>query len=85
MDKIGISEGSFEWALMLIKNGSKMKRKGWNGQDQYIELVYNIKYTNSNGEECSSNEAIAFNGNSGVQVGWLASQADMLANDWEMI
>ena len=26
--------------------------------------------------------AIAFNGTSGVQLGWLASQADMLAQDW---
>ena len=28
------------------------------------------------------NQAIAFVGTSGVQMGWLASQADMLAEDW---
>ena len=28
------------------------------------------------------NMAVAFVGTSGVQMGWLASQADMLANDW---
>lgn len=28
------------------------------------------------------NNAIAFVGTSGVQLGWLASQADMLAEDW---
>ena len=28
------------------------------------------------------NMAIAFCGTSGVQMGWLASQADMLAEDW---
>ena len=28
------------------------------------------------------NQAIAFVGTSGVQLGWLASQADMLAEDW---
>jgi hypothetical protein len=28
------------------------------------------------------NAAIAFYGTSGVQIGWLASQADMLAEDW---
>ena len=28
------------------------------------------------------NRAIAFCGTSGVQLGWLASQADMLADDW---
>lgn len=31
---------------------------------------------------CYWNRAIAFIGTSGVQMGWLASQADMLANDW---
>ena len=28
------------------------------------------------------NQAIAFVGTSGVQMGWLANQADMLAEDW---
>lgn len=27
-------------------------------------------------------QALAFVGTRGVQVGWLASQSDMLANDW---
>lgn len=30
------------------------------------------------------NKAIAFVGTSGVQLGWLASQADMLAEDWRI-
>ena len=32
--------------------------------------------------EAIGNKAIAFVGTSGVQMGWLASQADMLAEDW---
>ena len=31
------------------------------------------------------NKAIAFVGTSGVQIGWLASQADMLAEDWVVV
>ena len=31
------------------------------------------------------NKALAFVGTSGVQMGWLASQADMLAEDWEIV
>jgi hypothetical protein len=31
------------------------------------------------------NHAIAFVGTSGVQLGWLASQADMLAEDWKIV
>ena len=30
-------------------------------------------------------QALAFVGTSGVQMGWLASQADMLADDWEIV
>lgn len=35
--------------------------------------------------EFSSGAAIAFVGTSGVQMGWLASQSDMLAEDWRLI
>ena len=31
------------------------------------------------------NKVIAFVGTSGVQLGWLASQADMLAEDWKIV
>ncbi len=31
------------------------------------------------------NVAIAFVGTSGVQLGWLASQADMLSEDWQVV
>ena len=31
------------------------------------------------------NRALAFVGTSGVQMGWLASQADMLAEDWAIV
>ena len=31
------------------------------------------------------NKAFAFVGTSGVQMGWLASQADMLADDWQIV
>lgn len=33
-------------------------------------------------DEAIGNKAIAFVGTSGVQIGWLASQSDMLAEDW---
>lgn len=74
-----------------LKNGfiKKAHRTGWNGQNQYIELATCISYKNADGEiinsehEAIGNAAIAFVGTSGVQVGWLASQADMLAEDWE--
>lgn len=78
----------FENAITYLKRGVKVKRKGWNGKNQYIQLAKGISYKTPEGEieNCEhkdiGNRAIAFVGTSGVQMGWLASQADMLAEDW---
>lgn len=82
---------SFGDAIKYMKHGLKVKRKGWNGKNQYIELAKNISYVNPSEEvvnaehEAIGNHAIAFVGTSGVQIGWLASQADMLAEDWVFV
>ena len=80
----------FGSAIKLLKEGKRVQRNGWNGKNQYIELATNISYKNSKNEiinaehESIGNKAIAFVGTSGVQLGWLASQADMLAEDWKI-
>lgn len=81
----------FGKAIQLLKEGKRIQRKGWNGKNQYIELATNISYKNANGElvnvehNAIGNRTIAFIGTSGVQLGWLASQADMLAEDWKIV
>lgn len=78
-------------ALEQLKLGSKIAREGWNGKNQYIELATNISYKNADDEiinvnhDAMGNKAIAFVGTSGVQLGWLASQADMLSDDWMVV
>ncbi len=75
-------------AIKYMKRGLKVKRQGWSGKNQHIELAKNISYVTPDGtvqncnHEAIGNQAIAFVGTSGVQMGWLASQADMLAEDW---
>lgn len=84
----GVASFSFGEAIKYLKRGFKVKRCGWNGKNQYIELATGISYMNPRKEvvncehEAIGNMAIAFVGTSGVQMGWLASQSDMLANDW---
>lgn len=81
----------FGKALEALKAGKKVARRGWNGKGQYIELATNISYMNAAGDvvncnhDAIGNKAIAFVGTSGVQMGWLASQSDMLAEDWEIV
>lgn len=80
---------TFGAAIEQVKARKRMTRTGWNGKRQYIEIARRISYVNIYDEvvnaehEAIGNIAIAFNGTSGVQIGWLASQADMLATDWE--
>lgn len=82
---------NFGKAISLCKEGKRIRREGWNGKNQYVELAACISYRNSDGEivncehEAIGNQAFAFVGTSGVQIGWLASQADMLAEDWEEV
>ena len=82
---------SFGLAIEAMKKGKKVARRGWNGKNQHIELATRISYMTAEGvfvnveHEAIGNKAIAFCGTSGVQMGWLASQADMLAADWEIV
>lgn len=82
---------SFGHAIELMKRGYAVAREGWNGKGQFIQLVSRISYTDATGKIFNAdhntlgNRAIAFIGTSGVQVGWLASQADMLSDDWHVV
>lgn len=86
--KTGLSFGA---AIEAVKSGKRIARKGWNGKGQYVELACNVAYVTPKGEQVNAdhaaigNKALAFCGTSGVQLGWLASQADMLAEDWEIV
>lgn len=82
---------SFGLAIEAAKKGKRIARKGWNGKGQYVELATAISYASPTGavvnaeHDAIGNQALAFVGTSGVQMGWLASQADMLADDWEIV
>lgn len=83
---------SFSEALEEIKRGKKVRRRGWNGKCQYIILghmcacilgdntILKEPFHNDTG-----NQFLMFVGTRGYQCGWLASQADLLAEDWEVL
>lgn len=82
----------FEYALKALKDGKGIKRRGWNGKDQYVILAHmescilsNHQYITHPNHINIGNNFLMFVGTSGYQCGWLASQADMLAEDWEII
>ena len=82
---------NFGLAIEAAKMGMKIARKGWNGKNQHVELGINFAYYSVAGI-CSETHhkdigsaALVFVGTRGRQVGWLASQADMLADDWYIV
>lgn len=82
---------NFGLAIEAVKKGMKIARAGWNGKNQHVELACCISYLTKGGlhvnanHDAIGNNALAFVGTSGVQLGWLASQADMLADDWRIV
>lgn len=82
---------TFGEALEQLKQGKKISREGWNGKNQYLGIANNISFFDFNGKvenanhETMGNKAIVFYGTSGIQVGWLASQSDMLSEDWRVV
>ena len=81
----------FGKALEMVKQGYRVARKGWNGKGMYVFLVKGIelqnviRYNHPDVEEKPCADVLALKATTTIQVGWLASQTDMLAEDWEVI
>lgn len=80
----GVATFSFGDAIKYLKRGLKVSRKGWNGKEMYLFLADGEDLTSclSEGDfECASSVCMKTAQNT-ICVGWLASQADMLSEDW---
>ena len=78
----------FGKALEKLKDGGKVRRKGWNGKGIFLFLAYGEDLTNclfKEQEPKCIDSICMYTAQGTVCVGWLASQADMLAEDWEIV
>ena len=78
-------------AITYLKSGYKAAKKGWNGKDMFIFLVpgsvFKVNRPPLNtmfdeGTEITYQAHIDMKTADGRIVPWLASQSDMLENDW---
>lgn len=82
----GVATFGFGDAIKYLKRGMKVKRQGWNGKGQL--LVYIDPYNNEQFKLIEEAPLGTFYGyvaiktNYNAVVPWLASQTDMLAEDW---
>lgn len=77
---------NFGQAIESLKNGSRVVREGWNGKGMWLHLVdTNIRGTLKTGESVQQTPYIEMKTADNKLVPWLASQTDMLAEDWEIV
>lgn len=84
------TEFSFGRAVELLKQGQRVARKGWNGKGMFLLLVagasvqeaINSRYGNTQDGGLPVLDAIYMKTADNKLVPWLASQTDMLSEDW---
>jgi hypothetical protein len=77
----------FGQAIKALKDGKRVARSGWNGKGMWLVLIKagNAMHTSSAGG-FAMQDCIGMKTATGVmQPGWLASQNDMLAEDWSVV
>lgn len=89
-----LHEMSFSHALDYLKRGYKVARQGWNGKDMFIFLVKGSTFKVNRepllsiypeGTEINYRSHLDMKTVDGSIVTWVASQTDLLANDWYIV
>ncbi len=85
---------TFSNALKKIKKGKRVARIGWNGKSMFIFLVPGSTFKVNrppllgiyeDGTEVHYQPHIDMKTVDGTIVPWLASQSDLLSEDWEVV
>ena len=94
--KMNENKGTFGWAIAQLKEGKKVSRTGWNGKNMWIGFMESTtipadlvngrtKKFFPDGDLLVQGYFAMFTAQGTWAPGWLASQADMLADDWGVI
>ena len=87
---------NFGQAIAAAKDGARITRDGWNGKGQYVYYqegsvikaedcrnpVLKKQAEDLRGQITICPHLDFFSAHGVIQIGWLASQTDMLAEDW---
>lgn len=86
------------WAVERIRNGCKVRRRGWNATNLWICLSpgfidcpasalwapCNTQYALENGGKATVRPYVTMKCADGTIVPWTCSQSDLLETDWEI-
>lgn len=82
---------NFGKALEELKSGGKVCRSGWNGKGMYLyEVTQDLNYPPLDDGEWKDgvfpqSEFLVMKTADNKLIPWLASQTDVLAEDWEVL
>ena len=89
---------NFGEAIEALKSGKRVSRAGWNGKSMWLALMDDMvvppEHINERTLQHIDNPTVPLRVGAYIvmwtaqgtwQPGWLASQADMLAEDWEVL
>jgi len=94
LDELRQGNGSFGSAIEALKQGYKVARSGWNGKGMFLFLVQGSTFKVNRppllgiyeeGTEINYCPHVDMKTADGSIVPWLASQTDVLAEDWTTI
>lgn len=69
----------FGYALAQAKRGARITREGWNGKGMWVELQVPDEHSKMR------RPYLYMSPIDGQLVPWVASQTDILANDWQVL
>lgn len=84
----------FGTALRYLRDGEKLAREGWNGKGMFVYLVGGSRFAVNRaplfgiypeGTEIDYRPHIDMKAADGTCVPWVASQTDLLADDWLIV
>ena len=83
---------SFGLAIEAMKQGRRVTRRGWNGKGMYVFLAHGMDFnTDADLSELDDQDVevldclVMRTATGAFCPGWLASQTDMLADDWMIV
>ena len=83
---------NFGLAIEAMKKGLRVARAGWNGKGMYVFLAEGVEFTTAADMEEFRDQDVEVSdllvlrtAQKTLQPGWLATQSDMLADDWYIV